>query len=171
MTPVFRWTVLVGLGAFLACTWKSAQGAPVRVEGESHDIRRLAGTWGGEFRNPAVGRVGTIFFDLRSAGDTAYGNVRFDRVVPVSGCNDMARPQVTTSVVVPVILRFGALATAEGSLGGWLVPYRDPELLCWMDTWFEGRLMRDTLRGSFFSRRADGDTVRIGSWWAARVRS
>jgi len=171
MTRVFRWTALMVLGAFPACTWKSEQAAPVRVEGKSHDIRRLAGTWRGEFANPAVGRVGTIFFDLRSGGDTAYGNVSFDRVVPVSGCNDMARPQATAVVVIPVILRFGALATAEGSLGGSLAPYRDPELSCWMDTWFEGRLMRDTLRGSFFSRRADGDTVRVGSWWAARTRS
>lgn len=82
--------------------------------------------------------MGTIFFDLRADSE------------------------------VPVVLRFGALATYRGSLGGWLQPYRDPELSCWIDTWFEGRLVRDTLAGSFFTRRTDTDTVRAGTWWAAR---
>jgi hypothetical protein len=39
-----------------------------------------------------------------------------------------------------------------------------------MDTWFEGRLVRDRLEGSFFSRRTDTDTVRTGTWWAAKTR-
>lgn len=92
----------------------------------------------GEFHNTRTRRVGTIFFDLRADSE------------------------------VPVVLRFGALATYRGSLGGWLQPYRDPELSCWIDTWFEGRLVRDTLAGSFFTRRTDTDTVRAGTWWAAR---
>lgn len=82
--------------------------------------------------------MGTIFFDLRADSE------------------------------VPVVLRFGALATYRGRLGGWLQPYRDPELSCWIDTWFEGRLVRDTLAGSFFTRRTDTDTVPAGTWWAAR---
>ena len=162
--------VLLLLGSSGACAGKSAQAGPVPVQGESHDIRRLAGTWRGEFQNPGAGRVGAIFFDLRSEGDTAYGSVTFDRVVPVIGCSDITRPQANTNVIVPVVLRIGALATSEGSIGGWLAPYRDSALSCWMDTWFEGRLVRDTLHGSFFSRRTDSDTVRIGSWWAARTR-
>jgi len=114
--------------------------------------------------------VGTIFFDLRADSDTAYGQVTFDRVLPTPGCTDMTRPQAISRVIVPVVLRFGALATTGGSLGGWLQPYHDPDLACWMDTWFEGRLVRDTLVGSFFSRRTDTDTVRMGSWWAGRLK-
>jgi hypothetical protein len=140
------------------------------MQGEAADIRLLAGTWRGEFHNAQTGRVGTIFFDLRADSDTAYGKVTFDRVVPIAGCTDMSRPQATSSIVMPVVLRFGALATSKGSLGGWLRPYRDPDLACWMDTWFEGRLLRDTLQGSFFSRRTDIDTVRAGTWWAARTK-
>jgi hypothetical protein len=158
------------LGYLAACTWLTGQPAPVRVQGEARDIRRLAGTWRGEFQSTETGRVGTIFFDLRADSDTAYGNVTFDRVIPVAACTDMTRPQATSSIVMPVVLRFGALATSGGSLGGWLQPYRDPELSCWMDTWFEGRLVRDTLAGSFFSRRTDTDTVRAGTWWAARTK-
>jgi hypothetical protein len=47
---------------------------------------------------------------------------------------------------------------------------RAPDLSCWMDTWFEGRLVRDTLEGTFVSRRMDTDTVRLGTWWAARTK-
>ena len=158
------------LGYLAGCTWMARQPAPIRVQGESRDIRQLAGTWRGEFHNAGTGRVGTIFFDLRADSDTAYGSVTFDRVVPIAACTDMIRPQATSSIVVPVVLRFGALATYRGSLGGWLQPYRDPDLSCWMDTWFEGRLVRDTLEGTFASRRMDTDTVRLGTWWAARTK-
>lgn len=168
MKPELRQASWLLLGYLAGCTWMARQPAPVRVQGESRDIRQLAGTWRGEFHGTQTGRVGTIFFDLRSDSDTAYGNVTFDRVMPVAACTDMARPQETSSMVVPVVLRFGALATSRGSLGGWLQPYRDPDLSCWIDTWFEGRLRRDTLEGSFFSRRTDIDTVRVGTWWAAR---
>jgi hypothetical protein len=161
-------TCYLTLGLLAACH-PFAQPAPVRMQGEAADIRRLAGTWRGEFHNAQTGRVGTIFFDLQSDSDTAYGQVTFDRVVPIAGCTDMTRPQATSSIVMPVVLRFGALATSKGSLGGWLRPYRDPDLACWVDTWFEGRLLRDTLEGSFFSRRSDTDTVRAGTWWAART--
>jgi hypothetical protein len=165
-----RQTSWLLLGSLAGCAWMAGQPAPVRVEGESRDLRQLAGTWRGEFHSTQTGKVGTIFFDLRAGSDTAYGNVTFDRVMPVAACSDMTRPQATSSIVLPVVLRFGALATYRGSLGGWLQPYRDPELSCWMDTWFEGRVVSDTLQGSFFSRRTDTDTVRAGTWWAARTK-
>jgi hypothetical protein len=158
------------LGYLAGCTGIAPQPAPVTVQGESRDLHQLAGTWRGEFHNAGTGRVGTIFFDLRADSHTGYGSVTFDRMVPTAACTDMTRPQATSSIVVPVVLRFGALATYRGSLGGWLAPYRDPDLSCWMDTWFEGRLVRDTLEGTFASRRMDTDTVRLGTWWAARMR-
>ena len=166
---IHRWGLLL-VGSLTACAGLTGQPSAVAVQGSRGDVRRLAGTWRGEFHSARTGRVGTIFFDLRADSDTAYGKATFNRVIPTEGCNDMTRPQVASSVVVPVVLRFGALATSDGSIGGWLQPYRDPDLACWMDTWFEGRLVQDTIRGSFFSRRTDTDTVRAGSWWAARTR-
>ena len=150
------------------CTWRS-QSSGVQVQGRSRDLHRIAGTWSGEFRSEA-GRVGTIFFDLNTASDTAYGSATFDRVVPTQACTDITRPQDIAEIRVPVVLQFGALTTSEGSIGGWFRPYRDPDLSCWMDTWFEGKLRGDTLSGSFFARRTDIDTVRMGTWWAARTR-
>ena len=157
------WPLLLLLGS--ACA--AHQPSPVRVQGHSRDIRLIAGTWRGEFHSP-TGRVGTILFDLKATSQTAYGNATFDRVVSTQACTDMTRPQENAEVRVPVVLQFGALTTAEGSIGGWFKPYQDPDLLCWMDTWFEGHLVRDTLRGSFFARQTDIDTVRMGTWWAAR---
>jgi hypothetical protein len=143
--------------------------APVKVEGGPGDIRRIAGSWQGEFRNEQTGRVGKIVLDLRAESDTAYGKITFAHVVPINFCTDMSHPQQQENVVMPVVLRLGGLTTSRGSLGGWVLPYRDPELSCWMDTWFEGRIRQDTLRGTFYSRRTDTDTVRAGTWWAARA--
>jgi hypothetical protein len=160
------WPLLLLLG----CAGGPHDLSPVRVQGHSRDIRRIAGTWRGEFHSE-TGRVGAIFFDLKATSETAYGEATFDRVIPTQACTDMTRPAATSEVRVPVVLEFGALATAEGSIGGWFKPYRDPDLSCWMDTWFEGHLRGDTLSGSFFSRRTDIDTVRVGTWWAARRRA
>jgi hypothetical protein len=144
--------------------------AAVHLEGEPRWIRQIAGTWEGEFRNEETGRVGKIFLDLKAESDTAYGKITFEHVVPIRGCTDMSRPQAPATVVEPVVLRIGRIAAGDRSLGGWLLPYRDPYLGCWMDTWFRGRLTRDTLRGTFFTRRTDIDTVRAGEWWAVRVK-
>lgn len=154
----------------LAGCHQLAQPSPVRIQGESADIRRLIGTWRGEFLNPDSRRVGTIELELRAERDTAVGSVTFNRLVPTLACTDMSRAQTVSEVVLPVVLRIGGLATDNGSVGGWLLPYRDPDLGCWMDTWFEGQLRRDTLQGTFFTRRTDLDTVRSGTWWAARTQ-
>jgi hypothetical protein len=103
-SPVYRTRGLLLVGYLAACTWITQQPAPVRVQGESRDIRQLAGTWRGEFHNSQTGRVGTIFFELRASSDTAYGKVTFDRVVPTTVCTDMTRPQSTSSIVMPVVL-------------------------------------------------------------------
>jgi len=50
-------------------------------------------------------------------------------------------------------------------------PYRDPELGCLMDAWFEGEVMGDTLAGMYFSHPADvASSVRLGTWWVTRRR-
>ena len=155
-------------GVILAGCNPAATSYPVPLQGSRADIRRLAGSWAGEFENSETRRVGRIFLELIQDSDTAYGHITFGRVVPVTTCSDMSRPQAGSSIVAPVVLRIGGLVTEKGSVGGWILPYRDPELSCWMDTWFEGRLVDDTLRGTFYSRRTDIDTVRAGNWWAAR---
>jgi hypothetical protein len=80
-----------------------------------------------------------------------------------------SRPVIPT-VAGRIVLHVGPVGVAQGSVGGRLEPYRDPELGCWVDTWFEGQLHHDTLGGMYFSRRLDGDSIRMGTWWVARQR-
>ena len=156
---------LVLLGWLSACSPLVRQPAP--LQGPAADIRQLAGTWRGEFRSKDGAKVGTIFFELRPGG-AAYGSVILDRVIPTPWCDDMTRPPEMATVAAPLVLQFRSILIGNGSLGGSLLPYEDPELACWMDTWFEGQLLRDTLRGSYFARRTDTVSVRAGSWWATR---
>jgi hypothetical protein len=70
-----------------------------------------------------------------------------------------------------IVLTLGRINVGGQSVGGWLLPHRDPELGCLMDTWFEGTLLGDTLDGLYFSHPADSTkAVRLGTWWAARRR-
>lgn len=144
--------------------------APVKVEGARQDLRRLAGTWLGEFQSEQNDRRGTISFALAVDSDTAFGSVTLQPPPPGAECVDSGRPAAPSQVVAPIVLRVGALATSGGTVGGSMRPYRDPEAQCWVDTWFEGRLLRDTLTGTYFSRGRETDPIRRGNWWAARLR-
>jgi hypothetical protein len=142
---------------------------PVPVEGLRGDIRLLAGTWAGEFVDSRGGRQGTITLTLEAGRDTAHGLLLMEGTPPAAGCTDA----VSAAVQTPAggrhtVLRLGRIVVAEGSVAGWIEPYPDLELGCPVDTWFEGLLERDTLRGMFFAHPAAGDTVRRGTWWAAR---
>jgi len=107
--PLIRGLVL---GCLAACSPVSPP-SPVRLEGEPPDIRRLVGTWQGEFLNNETARVGKIFLELRAESDTAFGKITFDRLVPITTCTDMSRPQAPSNVVVPV----NASAGRVGNLG------------------------------------------------------
>jgi hypothetical protein len=140
----------------------------VAIEGTSRDIRRIAGTWQGAFENPRVNRTGTLVFLLPVDRDTAQASVTFAGPAVPFSCADFTHPEQPPPR--PVVLRIGRLAIADGSVAGWLEPYQDSERACSVDTWFQGRLRGDTLRGTFFSHPTATDTVLAGSWWAARIQ-
>lgn len=141
---------------------------PVPVEGPRRDIRLLAGSWAGEFVNNEGGRHGTIAFTLDAERDTAHGWVIIEGAPPPAGCTDPVSSAVQAPAERQTVLRLGRVVVADGSIAGWLESYRDFDVGCPVDTWFEGRLERDMLRGMFFAHPAVGDTVRRGTWWAAR---
>jgi hypothetical protein len=126
---------------------------PVPLEGSALDIGRLEGSWVGEFLDSGGGRHGVITLTVEPGRDTAHGQMLVQGSPP------------------PAPLRLGRIVVAEGSVAGWIESYRDAELDCPVDTWFEGRLQRDTLRGMFFAHPELGDSVRRGTWWAARQAS
>jgi hypothetical protein len=142
--------------------------APVTVEGNPADVRALAGQWQGEYIDPSNQRSGKIEFHLPPEGTTGYGSVTFTTPQAVPICSELTRSQPAPSEPVPTVLRIARLAVDRGSISGSLAPYRDEQRRCWVDTWFEGRLIRDRLEGTFFAHPTATDTVRAGTWWATR---
>ena len=145
--------------------------SPVTVEGAPADLRALAGLWRGEYLNQRDQRSGEIVFSLPREGTTGYGRVTFTTPVPPATCPELTRTQPPPAVEpVRTVLKIGRLVVDRGSVSGWLAPYRDAQYGCWVDTWFEGRLVRDRLEGTFYSHLAATDTIRTGTWWATRSR-
>jgi hypothetical protein len=166
---------LLGLMAMLGACGGGHRAGPVLpavpVEGGRRDIRLLVGTWAGEFVSDRGVRRGTIAFALRSAGDTAHGRVLLRGPAPPPGCSDPVSQATEPRAVGEIALALGRVNVGGDRVGGWLRPYRDPELGCWTDTWFEGSIDGDTLAGMYFSHPADTSaTVRLGTWWVARQR-
>ena len=151
---------LLPLLLLASCGGPPAPSSPVPLEGPRRDIRRLAGTWAGEFVSSSGPRHGTIMLTIEPGRDTAHGQVLLEGAAP---------PQATPAGADGTVLRLGRIVIADGSVAGWIESYPDLELGCPVDTWFEGRLVRDTLEGMFFAHPAEGDTVRRGTWWAARA--
>jgi hypothetical protein len=153
-----------------ACGHRSESALPaVPVEGGSRDVRMLVGNWVGEFVSARGSRRGTIAFTLLGVADSAHGQVVLRGPTPPPGCTDPVSAATEPQVVGEIALALGRVNVGGRSVGGWLQPYRDPELGCWMDTWFEGTVAGDTLEGMYFSHPADtAEAVRLGSWWVAR---
>lgn len=171
MVSARRGVVSLALAGLLACGHgpEPEQVWPVAVEGEPRDVLALAGEWRGEFLDLNNHRSGEIVFRLPSGGATGRGSVTFATPAATPACPDLIHPQ-SAGPLARTVVRIGRLAVQEGSVGGWLAPYRDEQRGCWVDTWFMGRLVGDRLEGSFFAHPSVGDTVRAGTWWAARVR-
>jgi hypothetical protein len=172
MQPRF---VLAALVVVLAACLGGPRRAPVLsavpVEGAARDLRMLAGSWQGEFVSARGSRRGVIAFSLDGGRDTAYGRVVLAGPTPPPGCADPVSQATTSPVVGEIVLTLASVNVGGLSVGGWLRPYRDPELGCLMDTWFEGTIEGDRLDGLYFSHPADtAGAMLLGTWWAARQR-
>ena len=158
-----------------ACGGHGPRGAmtlpPVPVEGSARDRDALAGTWKGEFVSRSGERRGVIALSFPRGRDVAYGHVVFTGSVPPVGCVDAVSVATVPRVTTEIVLTLARVNVGGSSVGGWLESYRDPQLGCPVDTWFEGTIRGDTLDGLYFSHPADtAATVRLGTWWAARTR-
>jgi hypothetical protein len=144
---------------------------PVPVAGSARDLRALTGTWAGEFSSSRTERHGRIAFSLQAGRDTARGNVVFTGPESPPGCTDPVASATRSPATAEIVLTLGQVNVSGGSIGGWLRPYRDPDIGCLVDTWFEGTVRGDTLAGMYFSHPADSlASVRLGNWWVARQR-
>jgi hypothetical protein len=167
-------SLLAALSTLAACGGGSRSepaGPAVPVEGGARDLRMLVGDWEGEFVSARGSRRGAIAFSLHGGRDTAYGRVVLRGPTPPPGCADPVSRATQSRVVGEIVLTLARVNVGGRSVGGWLRPYRDPDLGCWMDTWFEGTIAGDTLDGMYFSHPADSsEAVRLGTWWVARKR-
>src|SRR5213083_915249 len=67
-------SLLVAVLSF-ALTACGASRSAVPVVGTATDVSSLAGEWAGDYSSAESGRSGSISFTLRSAGDSAFGDV------------------------------------------------------------------------------------------------
>lgn len=164
--------VALAIAGVLACGHPRApeQVWPIAIEGETREVRSLAGEWRGEFLDLDNHRSGEIVFRLPPGGATGQGSVTFATPSPAPVCPDLLHPGAGAGSPGRTALRIGRLSVHRGSIGGWLTPYRDEQRRCLVDTWFMGQLEGDRMEGSFFVHPAVGDTIRVGTWWAARTR-
>jgi hypothetical protein len=145
--------------------------APVPVVGAPADIGRLAGEWGGEYRGEATGRSGNIVFKLSAGADTAFGDVVMIPSVRRPERLPTQDPSAGLPIArVPEVLSIAFVRAAEGGVTGRLVPYRDPECQCMVDTRFEGHIHGETIEGTYTSRHVEGRETRTGTWKVRRKR-
>lgn len=149
------------VGAALGC---AAPGIPVPVGGE---VAALAGEWGGEYWSSESGRHGSIYFLLEAGADTAYGDVlMYPGRAPELEYAGTRFPPVRPSEALTITF----VRARDGLVTGRLDPYRDPDCGCTLATTFEGRVVADTIRGTFSSLHQEMGKVVHGSWRAVRTR-
>ena len=172
MRSATPWTMLLLLlPACVGAPRRAATMPDVPVSGSARDLRWLAGDWAGEFVSSRHDREGRVALTLQGARDTAQGRVVFSGPAPPPGCTDPVSAATGSHAEGTIQLSFARIEVTGRSVAGWMRPYRDPELGCLMDAWFEGEVRGDTIAGMYFVHPADSAApVRLGTWWVARQR-
>jgi hypothetical protein len=141
---------------------------PVPVAGDRSSIAALAGTWTGTYRGTESGRTGNIAFAIRVSGDSAFGDVQMDAP------NGQSIVQLADDPTVhqrhargPTFLAVRFLDVVGGDVEGALEPYVAPDCQCTVRTAFMGRVVGDTIRGSFVTR-GTMTAPQTGVWAVAR---
>ena len=159
-----RWTLLA-LATSLAC----ASGLPetVPLVGAPGDVSSLVGEWSGEYDGGASGRSGSIVFVLRSAADTARGDVMM--IPRTSGDQPSAESQrAPLALRSSQVLRIAFVRVADSTVTGTLDPYTDPNCKCAVQTTFTGTLRGNTIEGTFVTRGAQLPSEQTGRWKVTR---
>jgi hypothetical protein len=163
-----RSTVLSLLGALqlVSCGGSTP---PVTVVGTASDIQALSGTWYGDYSSPITGRSGSILFELRAAGDSAFGRVVMTphgATGALAPWRDARMPQSTA----PTELTIRFVRITNERITGSLTPYADPSSGEPLFTVFEGQAAGDTISGTFTTRSGPGPDHPTGQWRVVRSR-
>ena len=155
-----RWTLLA-LAATFACAPRLPETVP--LVGTTGDVSSLVGEWSGEYEGGASGRAGSIVFVLRSAADTAHGDVMMiPRAVGEALTTDSRRAPL--SLRSGQVLRIAFVSVAGGAVAGTLDPYTDPDCKCTVQTTFTGTLRGNTIEGTFVTRGSQLPAEQTGRW-------
>ena len=155
-----RWTLLA-LAATFACAPTLPETVP--LVGSAGDVSSLVGEWSGEYDGGASGRSGSIVFVLRSAADTARGDVMMiPRASGEASTTDSRRAPL--ALRSGQVLRIAFVRIANGAVTGTLDPYTDPDCKCTVQTTFTGTLKGDTIEGTFVTRGSQLPAEQTGRW-------
>jgi hypothetical protein len=158
-------TLLVS--TFAAC---AAAPSPVPLVGPAADVSALTGEWAGDYSSAESGRSGSISFTLRSAGDSAFGDVI---MIPAAWGRPLMpyRQQTAAGNQMPetTVLTIRFVRVEQGHVSGTLDPYADPQTGARLLTTFRGQLNGNSIAGTYTTRLPSGET-QIGRWSVQRRR-
>jgi hypothetical protein len=131
----------------------------------------LVGAWTGEYSSIQSGRSGSITFSLKSATDTAYGDVV---MTPKGGPREVVtpdRPATGPAANIPQVLTIRFVRVEGNRMSGTLDPYPDPNCGCQLNTTFTGLFDGAArIEGTFESRGSMDHPLTTGKWRVKRVR-
>jgi hypothetical protein len=133
----------------LAALGCGGQQAPVPVRGPASAVTQLAGRWSGDYHSALTGRNGTISFQLSAQGDSAFGEVVMMPAGRSQALRPWSDPNVPRSQATSEVLTIRFVRVTGDQVRGRLLPYADPETGTRLLTAFEGKLVADTISGSF----------------------
>jgi hypothetical protein len=136
---------------------------PVPVSGERAAIASLAGEWVGDYRGRETARTGSIMFNIRAAGDSAFGDVLM--ATPGGGMYATvdSPAQHARHTREPELLAVSFVSVVGNEVSGAIEPYVAPDCECVVQTTFTGRITGDTIAGEFRTR---GPSIPTQSgWW------
>jgi hypothetical protein len=142
--------------------------SPVPVVGREADISKLAGEWSGDYSSGETGRSGSILFTLKSGTDTATGDVVMTPRYAAAGPTQAGPPSPQSAPQPSQAIDIKFVRVTGGQVSGSLAPYTDPTCNCPLHTTFVGRLVGDTLSGTYSSRHENANDVQQGRWRVVR---
>jgi hypothetical protein len=154
------------ISTFLLAACSSKPLAPVLVDANPYVMSQLDGKWVGDYSSPSTGRSGSIVFNLSGDRQSAQGNViMYSTIVNVPA--DPATIAAAHGSHAADVLSISFVRAVNNEISGKLAPYQDPNTGATVSTTFTGRMIGDTIEGSFESVSSDANAPQHGRW---RVR-
>lgn len=165
MRSQVRWSAFIITATVCAC---GGSNPPVTVVGPAADIRALGGSWFGDYASSLTGRTGTIVFELQAGGDSAWGRVVMTARGAAGHMMPWQNPRGPILTSTELTIRF--VRVANDQVSGSLMPYADPVTGEPRYTVFEGRVVADTISGTFSTRPPASPGEPTGQWRVVRDR-